>query len=400
MLNEREQVDHKAWEEYRLTYSGCLEYLDKFPAGKHVEEAEVQRDFFIKEKERDEEALQKQLQETQKFLDDLKSNPNICTPQMIIQLFKDKTITKDDLYNYNIPWDIINELENVKQEELELGETPTPDEIPGGYTEVYFWGVPGSGKTCVLSAVLSTARRKSYLEIKQGKGYHYTDRLSTFFSDEKAILPPRTPVDKTQYMPFVLNVGIDKPRSVSLIEVSGEIFECFYHKNAHRPFPSRQHTDTFNSIMNFLNSKNRKIHFFFVDYELATRKDIFGITQGGYLSAAATFFDENDIFGETTNGIYVVLTKSDLMNCNKKERITKVKGYLENKFPSFVQSLKTKCRKHSINAGYLLGMPFSLGKVYFQQICNFEDDTAEKIVNVLISRIRPRRRSILNKLNN
>lgn len=41
-------------------------------------------------------------------------------------------------------------------------ESSLPDSIPDEFTEVYFWGIPASGKTCALGGILSAA--KEYAE--------------------------------------------------------------------------------------------------------------------------------------------------------------------------------------------------------------------------------------------
>ncbi|MBK6571871.1 MAG: hypothetical protein IPG21_05290 [Saprospiraceae bacterium] len=282
-----------------------------------------------------------------------------------------------------------------------MGETP--NSIPEGYTEVYFWGNPGSGKTCALAAVLSTAYKMGYLEIAQGPGYDYMLKLKNIFSNPISLLPAASPTDTTQYLPFVLKKPNEtKSRSVSLIELSGEIFQCFLYKNANRPLPSDQHIATFNSLIRFLNGNNRKIHFFFVDYNVENVPDSSGYTQADYLNSAATFFNdkENNLFSKSTDAIYIVLTKSDLMKCEKGERVNQMKEYLQNNnYAALVNSLRSRCSENSINGNRILGTTFALGKVYFQQMCEFESETSENIIDILMRRIPPKTQSILDILN-
>lgn len=386
--------DDAAWERARYGNEASIrDYIANHPAGKHLEEAKAK----IKELEEQRHRAQAA---KQGILENLRRNPNSCTPGMIQGYLQSGTITEDDLRYCGIPHSIINKLNNIVPPRLQLGETP--NSIPDGYTEVYFWGIPGSGKTCALAATLSTAEKLGYLEIAIGPGYDYMTRLKNIFITENAILPPPSPVETTQYLPFVLNKGNDKPRSVSLIELSGEIFQCFFRKNANLPLQSQQHENTFNSLIRFLNGRNRKIHFFFIDFEKENDPDSDGYTQGDYLSAASTFFKNNDIFGKSTDAIYVVITKSDLMTNAKtyQERVEYSKQHLQTKnFSAFVNALKDRCRQHSINAGKLTVEPFSLGKVYFQQICDFDNSSATKIIDVLIERIPPSKKSILDVFN-
>jgi hypothetical protein len=389
---KRAEEDDRKWEELRYTESGCRSYLEQYPAGRHAAEAKQKIDDW--EEQRREEQKKKQ-----EILDSVRRNPNSFTPGMLRTYLNDGIISRSDLVNFGIPKKIIGLLDNIVSPNLELGKTP--DSIPDGYTEVYFWGIPGSGKTCALSAILSTAENFGYLEIAPGPGYDYMTRLKNIFFNPVAFLPPPSPVETTQYLPFVLKKDKDKPRSVSLIELSGEIFQCFYHQNAGRMDKlSDAHKDTFNSLIRFLKGKNRKIHFFFVDYEKENKPDADGYTQTDYLQAAATFFKNNDVFGNSTDAIYLVITKSDLMSGHKNERKNEIKEYLSNhNFKAFVNSLKARCKQHSINAGDLTAIPFSLGKVYFQQICELDRDDAKKIIGILLDRIPPKKTSILDVFN-
>ncbi|MDR2027375.1 MAG: hypothetical protein LBQ01_07445 [Prevotellaceae bacterium] len=388
----RDREDDEAWERCRYNESELSNYVAQYPAGKHIAEAK-DRIEFLEQQRREAQANR------QDILTKISLNANSFTPGMISSFLSEGTVTKDDLINCGIPGEIVDRMENIVSPALSLGEIPRS--IPDGYTEVYFWGIPGSGKTCALAAILNTAERKGYLEIAVGPGYDYMTRLKNIFITQYGVLPSASPVETTQYLPFVLKRGKDKPRSISLIELSGEIFQCFYNKSAGLPFSTQSHENTFNNLMNFLKSKNRKIHFFFIDYEKENNVDINNHTQSDYLQAAATFFKNNDVFSKATDAIYIVITKSDLMPAkNMTERVAFSKQYLQNNnFTAFLNSLKERCKQHSINGGKLTVEPFSLGKVYFQQICSIDREDSERIINILVDRIVPNKKSILDVFN-
>jgi len=313
------------------------------------------------------------------------------------------------LLNCGIPESAIDNLSNIQSPDLHIGQTPTS--IPSGYTEVYFWGGTGSGKTCALGAILQMAHKKGYLDIATGNGYQYAFELKNIFSDDDIAndyLPGPSPVETTQYLPFTLTKPGEKTsRSVSLIELSGEIFKCFFYENAGKKLPTQSHVDSFKSLNNFLSSNNRKIHFFFIDYDRENKPDgINRLTQSDYLAAASTYFKNNKVFDKSTDAIYVILTKSDLLRdekgnkVHKPDRVKYAKSYLrEGNYSAFVNTQKAICRKYDINGGKLTVEPFSLGEVYFQQICNFDGSSASAIVDILMDRIPRSKKSILEVLN-
>ena len=404
LIKGKDDADNAAWGSAQYGNESVLrDYITNFPNGLHVIEAREAIDRLRNEKA----AANAKKDE---IINKIKRNPNSYSPDEIEDYLANGTLTKDELESdCGIPRSAINNLGQIVAPNLVLGKTP--DSIPVGYTEVYFWGGTGSGKTCALGAVLRVAEEQGYLRIATGPGYQYALQLKNIFSDDNVandFLPPPTPVENNQYLPFSLKKPKEKnSRSVSLIELSGEIFKCFFNKNAGIPFPTQSHADTFNSLSSFLKSDNRKLHFFFVDYDRENKPDAQGLTQSDYLNAAATYFMNNKVFDKTTDAIYVVVTKSDLFIdedgnaiIGDNEKIKYAINYLLQKnYSSFINSLKENCDRYSINGGILKVLPFSLGKVYFKQICNFDGSEASHIVDILMERIRCSRKSILDVFN-
>ncbi len=381
-----------------------LDFIQKYPTNQHVAEAE---DLINRAKCREENRKN----EHRQILERIRLNPNTYSPTEILNYIDNGTISRNELTSVcDIPMSAIDNLRNISPLDLNLGATP--ESIPEGYTEVYFWGGPGSGKTCALGAVLQMAEYRGCLTIASGPGYNYATQLKNIFSHDNVAndyLPSPSPVETTQYLPFSLQLPKEKKsRSVSLIEISGEIFECFYWKTAGLRLPTKSHENTFNTLNTFLASKNKKIHFFFIDAGRDNRRDQRGLTQGDYLQATATYFRGHQLFDKTTDAIYVVLTKSDLLIDDSgnhvaddyAERIKYAKKYLEDqRYGAFINVLKNICREYSINGGKLTVEPFSLGKVYFQQICNFEGTSASRIVDILLERVPGTKKSILDFFN-
>ncbi len=148
------------------------------------------------------------------------------------------------------------------------------------------------------------------------------------------------------------------------------------------------------------------MHFFFIDYDRENKPDDNGMKQSDYLASASTYFKNNAVFGTTTDAIYVVLTKSDLMlddsgnPISNDRKIEYAKNHLNgHNYLSFVNTLKDNCKKYSINGGKLTVEPFSLGKVYFRDICDFDGTSAANIVEILMERIAGTKKSILDIFN-
>lgn len=398
-----DQEDDDAWEKARYGDEVAIrEYLAKYPNGRHVKEARDKIDE-LESIRRDRE------RERNKMIRNLCSDRNYYHADKVSSFIKNGVIYEEDLMDCGFPQSVIDIVANNDLKRPSLKLDITPESIPNGFTEVYMWGIPGSGKTCALGAIMRAAEARGLLTVAAARGSDYAIRLKNIFSKEYVYLPSPTPKANTQYLPFTLqNPDSDKhPRSVSLIELSGEVFKCFYdvYYNGKKPgeFESQELNDAYNSLMNFVSSDNRKIHFFFIDYKPDDNAIEDGLCQSDYLNAASSFFRYNNIFKDKTDAIYIVLTKSDEMDCPTDKLQEKVKEYLEcnTNIIGFVNQMKTICRdkKSPINGGNLCYTPFSIGQVFMKDICKYDPFYSNKIVDIMIEHIQPNKKSILGFLN-
>lgn len=354
------------------TIPAFQDYLAQYPTGKYVTQANT----MIMGLRAEQQASQKY-----QYIEELKGNINAYNTTILNSL----GITFSDLYNagISIP-ESVKEIWDNKGINLQLGQTP--ESIPSGRTEIYFWGAPGSGKTCTLAAVLSTAKKCGFFDPQQGSGLMYMTQLSSLFINDVATLPPPSPVEVTQGLSFDLRDENLVNHPVTLIEISGEIFECFSHAITGQSIPDDGHLSSYNSLLNFLQSKeNPKFHFFVIDVA-NNKQDQFGLTQMDYLQNAALFFQSNNIFNEKTAGIYILVTKSDLLSKNKAERTGAAIAKLKDKYINLVNSLKAIAFQHNLinkPTDMLQVVPFTLGEVYLQDKCVFDSAMSNEVIKIL-----------------
>ena len=392
------------------TITELQQYLLSFPApdGKYVTEAKkkIQQ---IKEEEAN-KAIQKEKEE---MLRKIKADINEYTPDEIIKKLSSKDLD-----------DLCAELGLDAQMVRDYTEPPlnpnfiipqNANEIPAGYTDVFFWGIPSSGKTCALSAIFSTMKKEYVMEEPDSKkkfGATYRHSLTNIFSNEYGYLPGRTTEDRTHYMPFLFYKRDDnRKRRIAFFELSGEVFKFFYDDiNSTQIISSNERNEiekSFKALELLLNSKNQKIHFFFIDYNQETRhtKDNNGLTQSNYLEAAATYFrDKNDILKKKTDAVFVVITKSDEISIKRiisdKERIKErediARLFLADNFGTFMGVLQNLCKNNHVDLKVKL---FSIGDVYFKRVCKINRFYAKNIIEELLYRANiegGRFRGILN----
>ena len=348
------------------------EYLNRYPAGRYAGMAGT----LIA-------GLKAQQQASQKYqyIEALRHDINSYNTTILNHY----GVTYDDIITAGIEIpDRIKDIWSDAGLNLVLGNTP--DSIPKGRTEIYFWGAPGSGKTCTLAAVLSTAKKRGYFSPQQGSGLMYMTQLSSLFSDDAATLPPSTSVEVTQALSFNLRDANFTEHPVSLIEISGEIFQCFSQAINGQDIPDDGHLTAYKSLLGFLCSKeNPKYHFFVIDVN-NTKRDAFGLAQMDYLTNAALFFNDNQIFNDSTAGMNILVTKSDLLGHTPDERKLEAIRLLKENYINFINSLKTiACQHHLIrNMNDMISViPFTLGEVYLQNKCIFDPTMSDEVIKML-----------------
>lgn len=420
------EVDDKVWEIAKAKNS-ISAYLNFFPNGNHIDEA---RDLITIRQAEEEAWLDAQSIDTpeayQRYVDAYKPRPLHVIEanqriaelmagrksSIIRELIEDRNaytlgylksvlrLTKDDLRGK-----IVDSHGNVRDEilksweknpkNLSMGKTPTS--IPKGSTEVYFWGVPGSGKTCAMAAILSRARQMGCFAPRMGAGLGYMNELSTMFlsePDKPAVcLPAGSDVDTTQYLPLTLNEIIEgrngksviKKHNLSVIEISGEIFECFSREVEGKPYKSREHQATYEQLKEYLRSEeNPKYHFFILDSKPLNDSD-----QMLYLQNATLYFQDEGVFNKTTQGISLIVTKSDVLSPNKSEWKTCAMEAASVNFSSLVNQLKSIVGDPregglGLTDGTIPVIPLSIGEVFFRSLCLFDPEPATVLVNLLM----------------
>ena len=331
----------------------------------------------------------------------IRRNINEYTPDEVKGAIGEELL-RDLCQDLDIDYNIVN---NYDEPRLMFNDIPQREsDVPVGYTDVFFWGIPSSGKTCALAAILRTIKDKYTMAspaIDRKFGATYRDSLINIFSNKTGYLPAATQKDRTQYIPFLLKKREEKNyRQISFFELSGEVFKYFYElENGSNILneDDRNHvTSAFSTLNLLLNSKNQKIHFFFIDYNQETKgtKDKHNLTQENYLASAASYFrDKNDIFKKRTDAVYIVVTKADEIKGENRQELAR--NFLADNFGSFMDVIKTSCRKDSVEFSVKM---FSIGDVFFKRICRINHSYSENFVEDLLKKIRPVNDTLFGKI--
>ena len=326
------------------------------------------------------------------LLEMIKSDPNILRASVVSMLLDNEYLDYDDFDTIDIDSAFIRHLVN--------GETTQGFAIPKKLdkinklsTEVYFWGIPSSGKSCALGSILSVAGNgrvaKSMRKDNDCQGYGYMTKLAALFKSNGsfATLPEGTSIYSTYEMGFDLEDDNNAEHPLTCIDLAGELVRCMFKSDANENMSDDEmdSLDTLTRVLIDNRTKNRKIHFFVLEYGADNRK-YEGLTQSVYLDGALRYIERTGIFKNDTDAIYLMITKADKANAGKGQLAAILKEYVTQTYGGFYNSLIKICKDCEINNGSVEIVPFSLGKVCFQDYCLFDEKPASNVVRKLLER--------------
>lgn len=328
----------------------------------------------------------------QELMDKIEEDHNFLSAGVINKLWSAQDITDLDRFN-GIDYDFIKAM--MAKEDRKKFEIPRiiteVTKVPS--TEIYFWGIPSSGKTCAIGAILSAANNgKTALSMPKDngcQGYYYMNTLSELFRNDGTIgmLPEGTPTIATYEMAFDLEDQNHKLHPITCIDLAGELVKCMFKSDAKKDLQidEQQALDTMTNVLVKNKTGNRKIHFFVIEYG-AEKKLYEGLPQRTYLDGAVAYLQNTNIFEKDTDAIYLLITKTDKINKQGEDFVSELKEHINNNYLQFLNGLKLICRENEINDGEVEIIPFTLGEVCFQNYCRFKEKTAAFVVNKILER--------------
>lgn len=324
------------------------------------------------------------------LLEMIKTDPNILRPSVIDMLLDNGYLDYDDFDRLGIDNAFIRHL--VSGASLQGFPIPKKmDKINKLSTEIYFWGIPSSGKSCALGAVLSIAGNgrvaKSMSLDNDCQGYGYMTRLAALFKSDNSVvtLPERTSIYATYEMGFDLEDENDAVHPLTCIDFAGELLRCMYKSDAGEDMSEdeMESLDTLTRVLIDNRTKNRKIHFFVLEYGGDDRK-YQGLTQNVYLGGALRYIERTGIFKDDTDAIYLMISKVDKANASRGQLSEILKEYITQIYGGFYNGLVKISKDCEINNGVVEIIPFSLGKVCFGDYCLFDEKPAANVVRKLL----------------
>lgn len=340
------------------------------------------------------------------FLRLLAEDNNLVNSYVVKNLIDDYYFTYQDLAEIGINQKFIDYL--MKDRTTTQPLIPAPiDRINKVSTEVYFWGIPSSGKTCALGGILSMANNGHVVttmsQDNDSQGYGYMTRLANVFNENQSVgtLPPGTGIYDIWEMGFDLEDTNGRVHPITCIDLAGELVRCMYKSDAGDQL-SEDEMSTLETVTNLLvnnRTTNRKMHFFVLEYG-GEERTYEGLGQAVYLQAAFEYIKRTKIFDKETDGVFLLFTKVDKTKLRGQELVNHLVEYTSKYYSNFYNKLVGICKDNEINGGKVERLPFTLGTVCFQDFCMFDGKAAENVVKQILNRSKGFKKGKLQKFIN
>lgn len=328
------------------------------------------------------------------LLNMIKEDNNILRASIVMNLLDHEYLDYDDFDKIGISDLFIRHMVNgEKSQSFSIPEKL--EKINKTSSEIYFWGIPSSGKSCALGAILSVASSgrvaKSMKKDNDCQGYSYMTRLAELFKTDGSVgtLPEGTSIYSTYEMGFDLEDEDNKVHPITCVDLAGELVRCMFKSDAREQMTDdeMEALDTLTRVLIDNRTQNRKIHFFVMEYGADDRK-YEGLTQQVYLDGALRYIERTGIFKKETDAIYLMITKVDKAGVKGAKLQEVLKTYIRDNYGGFYNGLVKICNDCEINNGNVEVVPFSLGTVCFQDYCMFNEGPASNVVKKLLARTK------------
>ena len=378
-LNQRWQDEEQARRDWidtkdRNTILDYVNYIKVHPYSEYREEAE-----------------QKVKDMKGNLLTDMKHFPFKYTRDMMYAYISSNALTMEDLVDNS---DVLTDrgYSHIKkhprlqdeQRDLPVSKLENPHSEEGN-TDIYFFGVGGSGKTCVLSGLMSLTGQLGFRFDPKGPGGggNYAMELRNYA--RTSMLPPATDQQYIQVIDGQINDEQGNVQKIAFIEMSGE-------KTAE--FAAMDNQESFDDLgpgaAGLLSNDNNKVLFFVIDptnekaVEMGQGSQHW-VMQSDMLNCVSALLSRNPTLMKKVIAIHIILTKSDTLgeyvDQNVIEELLSSQGY-----QAVLADIKAICERYDINkqTGFNVGLyPFCVGKFMPGEVYTFDETDSLKILRVI-----------------
>lgn len=286
-------------------------------------------------------------------------------------------ITESDLLNNtSLTAEELDKIKHYHKTETRFYSWNDLPPLKSGRTDVYFFGQPGSGKSCILAGLFYYFNQNGLLveDVTNIEGTRYRNELAEEIS--YGILPHSTAREGVNYIPIELRDPENNERRhpLNFIEMSGELFV-----GAYRDGISEDNI----AAKNYLTNDNKKLIFFVVDYEQDQKRVSSSKTsQASMVQFTLEALDNMKIL-EKTDAVYILISKADLFPAGV-DKTSFANDYFKSRYLNFHEMCRDKRKKYNDLFSVML-YPFTIGEVKFKNLLTrFDEESSRYVTKAII----------------
>ena len=336
----------------------------------------------------------------------MRTRPNEYDVSRLMRLLDEKIVTEQELIlDKVVTQNVLDTLRytdvNADLPDIRKAIESSHAECKDGFTDVFFFGVPSTGKTCVL---MGMSRSNSlHINLASGGG-DYASALQQY--TDVGVTVPRTPgTFVTTLEATISKTNEDSVHKINLVEMSGEEFAFGIANNADHVFTFE---DMGSGATELLKHNNRKVFFLIIDptanvvrinreiidgYDEETgspitRLEYCVVNQRTLIQKMVNLFETpgNAEIMKKVDSIHIIMTKSDTLG-NPVEREEKAYKIFQEKFGGdILEPLIELCKEYNINAQTKFHpklFTFSLGTFYIGGLYEYEQNDSNRLVKAI-----------------
>ena len=334
----------------------------------------------------------------------MRHEPNRYDVSRLLYLVQLGIFTVDELISEGVMtenvWHTLNNID-VKNDLPDIYEAMQDSKVEcqDGCIDVYLWGLPSTGKTCILQGLLSSS---SLLLDLTSSGGSYAEALRQY--TDYGMASPRTLDDSVTTLKTTIITDGHTPikYNVNFVEMSGHHILDMVEDNSEH---SKEENNS--DIANLLHNDNRKVFFLIIDptinniklnreydeYDEQTGEKIHRLkyvvfNQKIFMQQIVNIFQDpaNSDIMRKVDSIHIIITKADTFG-ERLQRGEKALDYFNDHYGiNVTQPLVDLCEKYHINCNSNFRpklFTFSLGKFYVGGLYEYDPIDSELLINTI-----------------
>ena len=305
--------------------------------------------------------------------------------QDIIDRINQRLYTYDDLEAAGVPKRIVTSFKHYQNQNItkfyNVEDLPPMDK---GRTDVFFVGIPASGKSVMLSGLLYYTKKMgiSIPDSYNIEGEKYSAQITSYL--EKGVLPKPTGSGTYNYIAISLKDDKKKAHPLNIVEVPGE--------NYAKIFDGGLENEEVRGFVNYVKNSNRKILIFVLDaleHQQRLEADYANMySQSDIYVSILNMFKTYKIL-DKTDAIYIVVNKFDVIKKsygqNSKTDLDLADEFVREEFRNLLNNC-IDAKENSGNKFKIKVFPFSIGEVCYDKILKeYNQEYSRNIVEQVLS---------------